>query len=563
LGNSDASKFDGAASRPPLKADDVGLVGGDRRGCAVEVEALPTQSWMFVSALTNHVTTGICGVLLRLLPRVPIRFARRGLRCITGGEVRLLQSVLTSVLADVRRSTSRVERSRAAADGLSKEITRWIDSRAQDERYARFAAHFRILRQVLGRMLQAIDDELDAIEPQGLPTGSVYQSCRAVERHLNLVRRTHEWYADKYDQRADLELAPALLAADELVRSCWTEPFVTLRRTAPSGPLVYLDARFDATATPRVSIPADLRAPVDTFVGELVRELPVPVIALPASCVYEPWWIVLAAHETGHHVQHDLAEGLTAATRAALHTATSPSPGDDTVAADWQRWAVEAFADAFSVLMVGTAATWAVEELQHAPAPQMLSAPTGSDRYPPAAVRTALLGEVARLAGFDPAGPGVDDVRGWLADIPPAEVSPAAAAVVERHLAVTRAAATALVDLPVADSTLRGLCAVAPRRDAPGGEVGHWAQRLVVADPIFTQRNGRSAARIAIAAGVEAYLSTDADHGAEVALLRENLPVLLAGCGPPGLLAAPAPLDVTALADRLAARLVADMDEER
>jgi hypothetical protein len=476
---------------------------------------------------------------------------------------RICTDVMTSAVADPGRSTSRVERSRAAADGLRKQITGWVDSRAQDERYARFAAHLRILRQVFGRMLRAVYDELDAIDPQELPTGSVYQSCRAVERHLNLVRRTHEWYADKYDQRADPGLAPALRAADELVRSCWTEPFVTLCRTPPSGPLVYLDARFDATATPRVSVPADLRAPADTFVGELVRELPVPVIALPASCVYEPWWIVLAAHETGHHVQYDLAEGLTAITRAALHTATSPSPGDDMVAADWQRWAVEAFADAFSVLMVGTAATWAVEELQHAPVAQMLMAPTGSDRYPPAPVRTALLGEVARLVGLDQAGPGADDVRGWLAGTPRAEVSPAAVAAVERHLAVTPAAATALVDLPVADTTLRRLCAMTPRQLAPGGDVDHWAQRLVVADPIFTQRTARSAARTAIAAGVDAYLSTDASHDTKVTRLRDNLPVLLAGCGPPGVLAAAPPPDVAALADRLAARLVAYTDEGR
>jgi hypothetical protein len=293
-----------------------------------------------------------------------------------------------------------------------------------------------------------------------------------------------------------------------------------------------------------------------------VRELPVPVIALPASCVDEPWWIVLAAHETGHHVQHDLAEGLTATTRAALHTATSTSPGDDTVAADWQRWAVEAFADAFAVLMVGTAATWAVDELQHAPPAQMLMAPTSSDRYPPAAVRTALLGEVARLVGLDKPGPGVDDVRGWLAGIPTAEVSPSVAAVVERHLAVTRAAAAALVDLPVADSTLRGLCATTPRRDVPGGDVDRWAQRLVVVDPTFTQRSARSAARTAIAAGVDAYLSTDADHAAKFARLRDNLPVLLASCGPPGVLAAAAAPDVTALADRVADRLVAYTDEE-
>jgi len=482
---------------------------------------------------------------------------------ITWGQVRLLESVLTSDETAARRSTDRVGRSRLAVASLRDEVTTWVDSRAQDERYSRFRAHLDVLRLVLTRMLRAVDDELDAIDPAAQATGSVYSACRAAEHHLNLVRRTHRWYAEKYDQRADPRRELTLLAADELVRSCWTEPFTALHRTPPTGPLVYLDARFDATATPRVSVPADLRAPGDAFVGEIVRELPVPSIALPAGCVDEPWWLVLAAHETGHHVQHDLADGLAAATRDALQTATSNQVGDDNLATDWQRWAVEAFADAFSVLMVGSAATWAVEELQHAPASELVTTPNGSDRYPPPAVRTALLGEVARLVGLVDPGPGVDDVRRWLEEIPAAEVPPAAVASVRRHLEVTNAAAAALVGLPVSGVPLRDLCAGTPQQHESAQDVQRWADRLVVASPAIAHRSARSAARTAIAAGITAYLSTADDHDNRRTRLRGNLPALLATCGPPGVLAAPPPVaDISELADRLATRLVAVADPE-
>src|SRR3954447_7285112 len=186
-------------------------------------------------------------------------------------------------------------------------------------------------------------------------------------------------------------MGAVLRAADEVVRSCWTEAFGAVERDAPTGPLVYLDDRFDAVATPRVSVPTDLRGPQDAVIGEFVRELPIPLVALPARCRTEPWWIVLSAHETGHHVQHDLAPGLIAQTQEAIAAATG---GND--AAYWSVWAQEVFADAFAVLTVGPAATWAVEELQHGEPARLVTTPSPGSRYPPPAVRTALLGELAR-----------------------------------------------------------------------------------------------------------------------------------------------------------------------
>ena len=368
-------------------------------------------------------------------------------------------------------------------------------------------------------MLDAVAAELARIDAERTPSGEVYERCRAADHRTALVRRTHAWYAAKYDQRLD-GAATVLRAADEVIRSCWTEAFGALARPAPTGPLAYLDPRFDATATPRVSVPADLRAPGDAVVGELVRELPIPVVALPAFCVDEPWWLVLAAHETGHHVQHDLAPGLVAATRDALAAAAGEH------GAFWAGWSMEAFADAFAALTVGPAAAWAVDELQHAPPTRLLTAPSPGSRYPPPPVRTALLGELARAAGAANVGPGADDVLGWVAEF-------AAHEEVAAHVRLTPRMAAALVDLPVAGVPLRAVCGWEPsafddRR--PGGRVGgrHCAPR---ARSSRAARAGRRHAH-SVAGGVEAYralaAATEDPDG-----LRTALPAALAPAAPP------------------------------
>src|SRR6185369_12537433 len=111
--------------------------------------------------------------------------------------------------------------------------------------------------------------------------GEVYDDCRAVEAVLTVVRRTFEWYRERYDQRVDDRLGPVLLAADEVVRSCWAGSFAVLGRAAPTGPLTYIDPRFNAFALTRDGVPPELRLPtradlVDDSVRALLRELPVP-----------------------------------------------------------------------------------------------------------------------------------------------------------------------------------------------------------------------------------------------------------------------------------------------
>ena len=85
---------------------------------------------------------------------------------------------------------------------------------------------------------------------------------------------------------------------------------------------------------------------------------------------------MLAAHETGHHVQHDLAPGLVATTQETLaekSARTAPTAG--------RPGAQEVFADALATLTVGPAAALAVEELQYGERPAV-TVPSPGQRYP-------------------------------------------------------------------------------------------------------------------------------------------------------------------------------------
>jgi hypothetical protein len=434
---------------------------------------------------------------------------------------------------------------------LRGDISGWLAKHRHDDRFTRFAHHFDVLDTVLSRMIRRLEDELHGVAGQATAE-TVYERCRDLDGSLLVVQRAFGWYADKYDQRLDDRRADALRAADEIVRSCWTEPFAALRSRPPTGPLPYLDIRFDAFATPRVSVPPDLRAPADALVAEYVRELPIPTIALPEVAMREPWWLVLVAHETGHHVQQDLMPTLATDTRSALASAAGAELADD-----WVGWSLEAFADAYSVLMVGQGAAWAIDELQLARPARLVSATRPGDRYPPPAVRLALLGELCRAAGIAQAAapPGAADVLGWLRALPESTVGPAARSAVERHLAVVPAVAGALVELPVGGSTLRAVSGLRQEWFAGAGRVRGWSRQLRSPRPMLFPLGTRPAARLAIAAGVAVY--TEPEAAGDLDRLRSNLLDVLPSCGARGVLAAPPPAaDLRALADRLAARLV-------
>lgn len=111
---------------------------------------------------------------------------------------------------------------------------------------------------------------------------------------------------------------------------------------------------------------------------------------------------MLAAHETGCHVQTDL-DPAWPRTADALRLAAAD--GDHDMAQLWARWHREAFADAFAVLSAGPAAVLPIAELEYAPPRRLLRLPAAGRPVPPLAVRLALHAEVASAAGLPAAAP--------------------------------------------------------------------------------------------------------------------------------------------------------------
>lgn len=441
-----------------------------------------------------------------------------------------MASAAATIGGDVGRLARRVARSRAAVDALAAQIRGWLAARREDPLFHRFASHLHALDTVLTRMLERLLVELAAEAPD---TAAGYERCRRVDRGLATLRRLFLWYAGKYDQRLPGGHPAVLGAADELARSCWGEGFAALKRKPPSGPLCFVDNRVDALARRRCEVPSELRPAGDDPVAEFVDRLPIPVIALPETAVREGWWLVLAAHETGHHVLLDLDLGD--AVRAALRDAVRPD-----LIQDWTRWHNEVFADLYSVLMVGAAAAWAIDELQYGP-PEHLLRPRGG--YPAPLVRLAFLGETLKALG----APG--DVPA-AADVAAAEDTTAA-----RHLAVLPEVVHALLDVPLGTGTLRSLALDEVVTSGP--RLRSWSAQLTRPEPAIGALGSPEAPRVLAAAAVHRYRAlTGAGKDDALGALHTGTVSMLARSGAPGVLAPPGEPELEELADALGELLV-------
>jgi len=450
-------------------------------------------------------------------------------------------------------------RARAAIDAGRDDIDRWFVDRdaAADPAYGRFERHFATVREVLVQMIARITSTLSDVTAS-MSSGEVYERCRAIEQRVAKVSRTFEWYGSKYDQRLDARDRPVLEAADQVVLSCWVPPFRNLGRPVPTAPLCYLDERWDAAATPRLTPPADLPT-ADAVIGTLLHTLPVPVIALPARCRDEPWWLVMIAHEVGHHVQFDL--DMVAPTEQALRLAVTPLAPE--LAGDWVRWSMESFADAWSVLAVGGAAAWAVADFAHAPIERLIAPIAPGGRYPPPLIREALLAELGRTIGVDDPGIGIDGV-GALLDA--ADVNVAGLDEHRAHLDVVKAVSDALLDLQIDGVPLPQLLDGGAHL-AAGAESATWAVALGQQDPHIQPIGEAWSARTLAAAGVRAAAdATRAGDGAAVAAVGQRLVDAVRRAGEGGHLAddeAPklGAAEVSQLADSLLAALDHALDD--
>jgi hypothetical protein len=405
----------------------------------------------------------------------------------------MYQCRFLSALQFVRlRARLRIDESLGEARALSAEVKAWRARWDTIDAMGGHLTHLDLLTSTVRGMIDEIEARTAAIDP-AQETGETYERCRENDRRLLHARRLWRWYADKLDQRAssaDETQSKTLMAADEIVWSCWKTAFTTLTTTLPSAPIPYLAPLFSATATPRSDPPEGLRPGKDDLLRRHVEQLPIPVVALPPICGRRPWWLILTAHESSHHVEfeaHDLEQRIQEIVVNAAYDASK----DTVVAEKWLPWCRELFADLCSTLLVGPAAIWAVAELETRPGSQMRKSP--SITYPPPLIRLAFLNAVAEQAGL-PTGP-----KAYASNQQDDDET------LRQLHACVPAVATAMLNLSPADGrTLRDLSAQAVEACSQDGSIDGWRAELLSAEePV--PRQTLYAARFCAAAGVGAW----------------------------------------------------------
>lgn len=447
------------------------------------------------------------------------------------------------------RSRLRIDETLGEAVALRREIETWRSSWEEIDAMGVHLTQLDLLYAVVLGLVDEIARRIGTIDP-GTRIGDVYEECRREDVRLLHARRLWRWYADKLDQRAgppDDPLVQTLRGADEVLWSCWKTAFTMLGEAVPPAPIPYVAPLYSAIATPRTDPPPELRPGADDLLRKHIEQLPVAAIGLPPVCCRRPWWIILTAHEAGHHVQFEAARShLEELTQERVVAAAYSSGHDAQLAEAWRPWCRELFADACSVLLVGPAAVWAVAELEMRPMAGLRKSPSVS--YPPPLVRLSVLRAVASAAGIGVKQPATGELV-------------AAEAVedddrVGRLLACVPDVAAALTALdPAPGIALGSLGKTTAEAYGDDGSVVSWQSELLgTAEPLPQQT--LDAARFCVAAGVEAWERSGGQAGPERLALR--LRTILPLCQEPGTRAA----GVTHDAEDVMRQFVADLYQD-
>lgn len=299
-------------------------------------------------------------------------------------------------------TAERISEVRRTLEKTRAEICPWFKSRQGSDKQGQYVTHLGILKNQIGFLLGKVENQLGDVTTGDGPL-SVYYKCRAVEKRLLWVRRLWTYFQTKFDQRRDPETEPLLKAADEIVWSCYKQPFRTAGvEKSPPHPLPFVSTVYSAYAIPREEPPPELRSDVDSeFLTSMLKQMPIPVTGIQSLSLDEPWWLAYLAHEVGHHVQFDFDGG---SLLGAFAETLSAAGGNR-----WVGWSKELFADVYSLLMIGPWALWALAELVWSEPAVMLD--DTNLRYPSPLVRLMFMKEIANQLQLQ----GTDALRGFTA----------------------------------------------------------------------------------------------------------------------------------------------------
>jgi hypothetical protein len=286
---------------------------------------------------------------------------------------------------------------------LRDDISQWLKRRRCRDKLSQHETQLKTLEIVLSAALSRLQTALNSVSLEVAPA-KLYSTCRLFEQRIVWVRRVWDYFREKFDQRDDERLGALLAAADEVVWSCYAGVFrrasdLDPRISQGPAPLPFVDLRYSPHSIPRAEPPSDLKFDIDApFVREFLQQLPIPLVALPNSCVNDPWWLVSLGHEVGHHVQYDLLPdwelvGSFGETIGRAVTSAQTNSNDSQIHERWKAWGREIFADLFSIFCMGPWALWMVNEVELADDQAMTRNKT---LYPAPVTRLALMRHILK-----------------------------------------------------------------------------------------------------------------------------------------------------------------------
>jgi len=374
----------------------------------------------------------------------------------------------------------RISQTRRGLLGLRDEIKKWIELREKRDLQRQYVTQLKTLRIQIEYLLAQVERELESISAGDGPL-SVYARCRVVDKRILWIRRLWTYFQSKFDQRDDEKLKRVLRAADDIVWSCYAQPYRVLKiQNQPSQPLPFITPVYSPYAIPRDEPPQDLRSDVDAeFLGAMLQQMPIPVVGIPAQSIEEPWMLAFLAHEVGHHVQFDLRNGAMIDSFSDMLLAKGGQR--------WRPWGKELFADLYSLLMIGHWALWALADLVWSDPASMLD--DTNSRYPCALVRLVFMSSVADKLGLN----GSKGLRGLI----PAELLDHGPVLIKsRDIRETAR---------VPDGELSKLCEFHPEDFKEYQGVAYlWGEALAGRGSVAAKKSLRSA-RLVLSGGVRAW----------------------------------------------------------
>ena len=283
-------------------------------------------------------------------------------------------------------SEERISQTRRGLAELRAEIEKWAGLRERSDEQRQYVTQLQTLKIQLLYLLAEVENQCGQVSASD-SVRTVYARCRVIDRRVLWIRRLWTYFQSKFDQRYDDNFKQVLKAADDVVWSCYAQPFrVAIHEERPPHPLPFIAPVYSPYAIPRDEPPQDLRSDVDAdFLAKMLRSMPISVVGIPSQAVEEPWRLAFLAHEVGHHVQFDFQQG---ALISSFGKTLLDAGGER-----WQGWNKELFADVFSLMMIGHWALWALAELIWTETPGMLD--DTNPRYPCPLVRLMFMATVA------------------------------------------------------------------------------------------------------------------------------------------------------------------------